>query len=69
MIEPFTKEDLKAWRGNRTQVEAAQALGIKYESYRAYEKGYRPMPSEMRNTVAGATLNEGKKNDRTNRNG
>ena len=56
MIEPITKEELKTWRGDRTQSEAADELGIPYDSYCSYERGKRRIPSSMRITILGATV-------------
>lgn len=38
---------LKAWRGGRTQAQAAVALGVTLRAYQNYEQGRRGVPRDI----------------------
>lgn len=38
---------LKAWRGGRTQAQAACALGVTLRAYQNYEQGRRGVPRDI----------------------
>lgn len=52
MKENETGKKLEKLRGNRSQEETAQALGVSLESYRAYENGGRVPSDEVKQRIA-----------------
>ena len=40
-------DTLRAWRGNATQREAAEALGVSLRTYEKWEQGRMPDPSTL----------------------
>lgn len=63
MTRAMTPDELKAWRGERTQEEAASLLDLPYESYRSYETGRRPIKLWLKRlTDATKAKPKGKKN-------
>ena len=56
VTELMTKEQLREWRGKRTQKEAALAMDIPYNSYCKYESGERGMENLVERLLAKDTL-------------
>lgn len=49
-------QTLKAWRGQRSQTEAAQALGVSRATYASYESGRRAIPQDVADKVEGLEI-------------
>ena len=61
MTTAMTPDELKAWRGERTQEEVADLLGLPYDTYRSYETGKRPIKTWLRILTEAVTPKKRKK--------